>query len=145
MTEVEARECKATHPVDLALGGTLLALCLVPIGTPAVRTPALLLAGALFDGDRLSFQTERFLLDQMRRLEHHGVTVVYATGNHDPGSPLSGPRPLDWPPNVHVAWDATPKRILVHDREGGPAGYVSAAGHASDQEKRDLSRLLPAS
>ena len=58
---------------------------------------ALLIAGDLFDGDRLSFQTERFLLEQMRRLEQHGVTVVYATGNHDPGSPLSGPRPLDWP------------------------------------------------
>jgi DNA repair exonuclease SbcCD nuclease subunit len=105
---------------------------------------ALLIAGDLFDGDRLSFQTERFLLEQMRRLEQHGVTVVYATGNHDPGSPLSGPRPLDWPPNVHVAWDATPKRILIHDQEGEPVGYISSAGHASDQEKRDLSRLLPA-
>ena len=51
---------------------------------------ALLIAGDLFDGDRLSFQTERFLLEQMRRLEQHGVAVVYATGNHDPGSPLSG-------------------------------------------------------
>ena len=105
---------------------------------------ALLIAGDLFDGDRLSFQTERFLLEHMRRLEQHGVTVVYCTGNHDPGSPLSGPRPLDWPANVHVAWDATPKRILIHDREGEPVGYVSCAGHASDQEKRDLSRLLPA-
>jgi len=105
---------------------------------------ALLIAGDLFDGDRLSFQTERFLLEQMRRLKQHDVTVVYATGNHDPGSPLSGPRPLDWPANVHVAWDATPKQILIHDREGEPVGYVSSVGHASDQEKRDLSRLLPA-
>ncbi len=104
---------------------------------------ALLIAGDLFDGDRLSFQTERFLLEQMQRLEQHGVTVVYATGNHDPGSPLSGPRLLNWPANVHVAWDSTPKRILIQNHEGEPVGFVSAVGHASVQEKADLSRLLP--
>ena len=104
---------------------------------------ALVIAGDLFDGDKLSFQTERFLLEQVRRLDEHSMSVVYATGNHDPGAPVSGPRQLDWPPNVHVAGDATPKRIQVHDREGNPVGFVTAVGHADDQEHRDLSRLLP--
>jgi DNA repair protein SbcD/Mre11 len=104
---------------------------------------ALLIAGDLFDGDRLSFTTERFLLEQARRLEAHGITVVYATGNHDPGSPISGPRSLEWPSNVHVAWDDTPRRIQVDDHEGRPVGYVTAIGHSNDREKRDLSRLLP--
>jgi DNA repair exonuclease SbcCD nuclease subunit len=104
---------------------------------------AFLIAGDLFDGERLSFPTERFLLEQTARLGDHGVTVVYATGNHDPGSPDTGPRPLPWPANVHVAEDATPKRVLVSDASGEKVGYVNAVGHPTAQESSDLSRLLP--
>lgn len=104
---------------------------------------ALLIAGDLFDGERLSFRTERFLLDEAGRLGDHGVTVVYATGNHDPGSPRAGPRPLPWPSNVHVASDATPRKILIRGRSGDPVGYVNAVGHSSATESADLSRLLP--
>ena len=104
---------------------------------------AFLIAGDLFDGERLSFQTERFLLDQATRLADHGVTVVYAAGNHDPGSAATGPRPLSWPANVYVAAGATPKRVLVHGSAGSPVGYVNAVGHASAEERTDLSRLLP--
>lgn len=104
---------------------------------------ALLIAGDLFDGDRLSFETERFLLDQVHRLETHHITVVYATGNHDPGSQATGPRQLDWPSNVHVAFDDTPKRIRIDGSDGLPVGYVTAIGHETDRETRDLSRLMP--
>lgn len=104
---------------------------------------AFLIAGDLFDGERLSFQTERFLLDQVERLGDHGITVVYATGNHDPGSPETGPRPLPWPPTVRVAADATPRRFQIHDHTGGAVGYVTTVGHATSQVREDLSRLLP--
>jgi DNA repair exonuclease SbcCD nuclease subunit len=104
---------------------------------------AFLIAGDLFDGDRLSFQTERFLLEQTARLADHGIAVIYATGNHDPHSTSAGPRPLPWPSAVRVAGDATPQRIEIHDGTGAPIGYVTAVGHASAQESRDLSRLLP--
>lgn len=104
---------------------------------------AVLVAGDLFDSERLSFSTERFLLAEARRLADHGITLVYATGNHDPGSPEAGPRPLRWPPNVHVAADRTPRRIAVQDREARPVGFVTAVGHETSREKDDLSRLLP--
>lgn len=104
---------------------------------------AFLIAGDLFDGDRLSFRTERFLLEQAARLADHDVTVVYATGNHDPGSPARGPRPLAWPSNVHVAGDATAQRVLVSDASGTPVGYVTTIGHTTSEETTDLSRLLP--
>jgi len=104
---------------------------------------AFLIAGDLFDGNRLSFQTERFLLEQAQRLADHHITVVYATGNHDPGSPDTGPRSLRWPSNVLVVGDATPQRIAIHDAGGQPVGFVTAVGHASGQETTDLSRLLP--
>lgn len=109
----------------------------------AEEVDALLIAGDLFDGDRLSFQTERYLLEQAGRLGDHGVTVVYATGNHDPGSVSGGPRTLRWPPNVITVPDDTPVRLAVPARAGGTAGYVSAIGHATAREARDLSRLLP--
>ncbi len=104
---------------------------------------AFLIAGDLFDGERLSFQTERFLLEQAGRLGDHGITVVYASGNHDPGAPGRGPRPLAWPANVRVAHDATPSRFLVSDATGQPVGYVTTIGHETPAESRDLSRLLP--
>jgi exonuclease SbcD len=104
---------------------------------------ALLIAGDLFDGERLSFRTERFLLEEAARLGDHGITIVYATGNHDPGLATSGPRPLTWPANVHVATDPTPRRHLVFDAHGTLVGSVTAAGHASTGESRDLSRAFP--
>jgi DNA repair exonuclease SbcCD nuclease subunit len=107
------------------------------------QVDAVLIAGDLFDGERLSFATERFLMNQVGRLGDHGITVVYATGNHDPGSVSGGPRALQWPPNVVTASDATPKRIAISGRGGGTAGYVNAVGHENDREGRDLSRLLP--
>ena len=104
---------------------------------------ALLVAGDLFDSERLSFSTERFLLEQARRLGDHGIALVYVTGNHDPGSPDAGPRPLPWPPNVRVIADATPQRIAIRGHDGGTVGYVTGAGHASPKERDDLSRRLP--
>ncbi|MDX1495890.1 MAG: DNA repair exonuclease, partial [Longimicrobiales bacterium] len=104
---------------------------------------ALLIAGDLFDSDRLSFQTERFLLEQAARLGDHGITVVYATGNHDPGASREGPRRLPWPQNVRVAADATPRRFLIPDHAGETVGHVTAVGHAHAEVTDDLSRTLP--
>ena len=52
----------------------------------AERVHAVLLAGDLFDGERLSFQTERFLLEELARLAEarRPVRVRY-------GKPRSGP------------------------------------------------------
>jgi DNA repair exonuclease SbcCD nuclease subunit len=104
---------------------------------------AFLVAGDLFDSDRLSLRTERFILDQVGRLGDHRITVVYATGNHDPGAAPRGPRRLPWPPHVHVVSDATPSRVLVTDASGDAVGYVTAVGHASAEERADLSRGFP--
>lgn len=104
---------------------------------------AFLIAGDLFDGERLSFQTERFLLDQANRLGDHGITVVYASGNHDPGAPETGPRSLIWPACVRTAHDATPRRFQIHAHGGEPVGYVTSIGHPTHAVRQDLSRLLP--
>lgn len=104
---------------------------------------AVLVAGDLFDGERLSFATERFLLQELRRLDGAGIQVVYATGNHDPGDAGGRVRALDWPANVTVVGSAEPRRIRVTDRAGDTVGHVTAAGHASSREARDLAATFP--
>jgi hypothetical protein len=111
------------------------------------RVDAVLIAGDLFDDERLSFQTERFLLEQLNRLDSEGIPVVYATGNHDPGREGLRSVELPWPGNVTVARDRTPVRIAIEGHEsGGPAlrGIVTAAGHESTTESDDLSAVFPA-
>ena len=107
-----------------------------------------LIAGDLFDDQRLSFQTERFLLEQLHRLDSEGIPVVYATGNHDPGRAGLRSLELPWPDNVTVARDGTPVRLAIEGsgRESGDRalrGMVTAAGHESAAEANDLSTVFP--
>ena len=105
---------------------------------------ALLIAGDLFDGAFLSFETERFLLEQLGDLGRAGIQVVYATGNHDPGR---GQRSsdLDWPGTVTVIARDDPVTVPVHGRGGDLVGHVTGAGHTTPRETADLSRrLVPA-
>ena len=107
------------------------------------RVDALVIAGDLFDGERLSFQTERMLLDQLGRLTASGIPVVYATGNHDPGRTGRRAMDLQWPEGVHVARDRDPVRIPVLTTAGEHVGHIMAAGHAGPRESEDLSVLFP--
>jgi len=103
---------------------------------------ALLIAGDLFDGDRLSFETERFLVSQLEVLNEAGVRVVYATGNHDPGRTRSRAGKLEWPSNVTIIPDGKARTVPIVGPAGYPVGYVTGAGHASSRETGDLAREL---
>jgi len=105
---------------------------------------AVLVAGDLFDGARLSFETERYLVDELTRLADAGIPVIYATGNHDPGSVRATRREIPWPQGVTVIGDGEPRRIPVRDRQGEVVGWVTGAGHASANETRDLAARFPA-
>lgn len=102
---------------------------------------ALLIAGDLFDGAHLSFDTERFLLAQLARLAKEGIQVVYATGNHDPGEGTRAEH-LDWPETVTLIRGGSPVVVPVTDRAGDAVGHVTGAGHATPHETRDLSAGL---
>jgi len=113
------------------------------------RVDVVLIAGDLFDDERLSFQTERFLLEQLHRLNSEGIPVVYATGNHDPGRAGLRSLELPWPDNVTVARDRTPVRIAIEGSgpdsgERALRGMVTAAGHESASEAEDLATVFPA-
>ena len=101
------------------------------------RVHAVLIAGDLFDGPRLSFGSEGVLLRQLAVLAEAGIQVVYATGNHDPGS---GPsvQDLAWPDNVTVIAGAESVTVTIVNRGGDPVGYVTGAGHGTARETADL-------
>jgi len=108
------------------------------------RAHAVLLAGDVFDGDLLTFATERFLLDGCRRLQEAGITVVYCTGNHDPGGANQRVRALNWPDNVYLAHSAKPRVIDIPGGDGEVVGRVVAAGHVKAREERNLASNFPA-
>jgi DNA repair exonuclease SbcCD nuclease subunit len=107
------------------------------------RAHAFLIAGDLLDGDRLSFGTERFLLEQMASLDDAGIQVVYATGNHDPAERAVRRRALPWPPNVTIADGPQVVRVPIEGRDQTLHGYVTAAGHATARVSDDLSLAFP--
>lgn len=105
---------------------------------------AVVIAGDLFDSHRLSFETEGFLLAELRRLVDAGLPVVYCTGNHDPGSVRRSRRSIPWPAGVHVVDGPEPVHVVVEDREGREIGGITAAGHATERVTEDLAaRLAP--
>lgn len=100
---------------------------------------AVLLAGDLFDGERLSFATERFLLAQLQRLSEANIPVVYATGNHDPGAGLSGSGRVAWPAGTMVLASQLPRTVDIRSGDGTLVGTVTGTGHESGRVGEDLS------
>jgi DNA repair exonuclease SbcCD nuclease subunit len=109
----------------------------------AEELDAFVIAGDLFDSDTFSFETERFLVPQLQRLVESRITVVYATGNHDPGTDPGRRGTIRWPEGVFVADGTQPLRVQVHDRGGRPAGWITAVGHVTARESGDLTHHFP--
>ena len=104
---------------------------------------ALLIAGDLFDNEWLTIATERVLTSELARLTDAGVTVVYATGNHDPGRTNYRAANIDWPSaGFHLLNSRTPRRIPIH-RGDDRVGWVVAAGHQTTHESTNLAASFP--
>ena len=107
------------------------------------RADALLIAGDLFDNDSLSVATERLLIDEISRATESGVTVIYATGNHDPGRANYRARQIEWPTErLHLIRSRTPETVPV-ERGGETIGWVVGAGHQTPRETENLAAAFP--
>lgn len=104
---------------------------------------AVLIAGDLFDDERLSFATEVFLVDQCQRLADAGIACIYATGNHDPGGSGFRAGQIDWPDNVRYVDSPQPVTFELSGPNGAPRARVTAAGHASAREGDNLAARFP--
>ncbi len=107
------------------------------------RADALLIAGDLFDNEWLTIATERVLTRELTRLTDAGITVVYTTGNHDPGRTNYRATHIDWPSSYfHLHASRTPRRIPIH-RGGERVGWVVTAGHQTTHESTNLASTFP--
>jgi len=109
----------------------------------AERPAALLIAGDLFDDERLSLSTEELLVSELSRVAQAGVPVVLACGNHDNAAPGGRCSALAWPEGVHVA-GSEPLTVDLRDAEGRTVGRVVAVGHGSAHETASRLSALPA-
>ncbi|MEE9393092.1 MAG: DNA repair exonuclease [Planctomycetota bacterium] len=106
------------------------------------KAQAFVIAGDLFDNDRLSFRTEVLLQEQFERLNDSGITVVIATGNHDPGGrDLRAYRRADsWPKSLVLARGKDLVETTILDGNGRALGTIAAIGHATAREAENLVR-----
>jgi DNA repair exonuclease SbcCD nuclease subunit len=105
---------------------------------------AVLLAGDLFDDDRLSVATEAFLVDQVERLDDASIDTIYVTGNHDPGGSGFRAAKIDWPDRFHYVDSRSPTSIELTGPEDEPQATVVAAGHVDAHEETNLAAQFPA-
>lgn len=114
---------------------------------------AVLIAGDAFDDERLGYASRAILRRELERLSEHGITVLYITGNHDPGtaagraaglrlgtSPGAGKRQAP----IHAVLDGAPRVFEVLNRSGAPVAQVIAAGHATSRVTDNLARAMRA-
>lgn len=114
------------------------------VGTAiAEKVHAVLIAGDLFDNERLSFVTEEFLLEQLRRLDAASIPCCYCTGNHDPSGrpPRSGN--MAWPALFHRFGKPRPASHMILDASGEPLACIVGAGHKTSKESANLAASFP--
>lgn len=96
-----------------------------------------LIAGDVFDGDWLDFNTGLFFANQLRRLADVNIRVFIVRGNHDALSKISKAVPL--PKNVHVFKSNKPESVIDVSK-----GYaIHGQSFASGAVMEDLSAQYP--
>lgn len=104
---------------------------------------ALLIAGDLFDTNKLSLKDKEFVKDQFKKLGHHDINVYYASGNHDYTSFDSDIRKIDFPDNVYTFFDDEYKMYDLKDRETDKIYKIVGCGHMLEHETRNLIEKFP--
>lgn len=108
-----------------------------------LQLDAVLVSGDLFDNDTLSFATERFLIQELCRLQQAGIRLVYAPGNHDPYGVGYRCHEMPWPDNVHVFTASLPDFVTFETENGDPRAVIVGAAHHSQREAQNLARCFP--
>lgn len=107
------------------------------------KVDAFLIAGDLFDNERLSFKTEQFLLKEFNRLKEREILVFYSSGNHDSGHSENRINLIKWPDNVKVFKDDTIKIMDIKNMKKETIAKIVSVGHRSKKEERNLIKNFP--
>jgi DNA repair exonuclease SbcCD nuclease subunit len=96
-----------------------------------------LIAGDVFDGDWLDFNTGLFFANQLRRLADADIRAFIVRGNHDAMSKIS--KAVSLPKNVHVFKANNPERVIDESLGLAIHGQSFASGVVTD----DLAAQYP--
>ncbi len=96
------------------------------------KTPLLLLAGDIYDGNWKDFSTGLFFASQMQRLAEKNIRVALIRGNHDAANKMT--RSLVLPENVHIFSSEKPETWLLDD--------LKVAIHGQSYDRADVTRNL---
>jgi DNA repair exonuclease SbcCD nuclease subunit len=96
---------------------------------------AVTVGGDLYEHDRVTLDTGRFMLSQFERLSPRPVLIV--PGNHDRYVPDSLYRRMDWPGNVHIFDSMQWQQVAIAD-----GVTVWGIGHNSPAVRDNLLRDL---
>lgn len=104
---------------------------------------ALLIAGDLFDNDKLSFKTEKFLVSEFNRLREKNIRVFYSTGNHDPGHMSYRANSIKWPDNVYLFKEDKVEEVDIEGHNKEVLYRIISCGHKTNNEGRNLVKGFP--
>ena len=102
------------------------------------KVDGLIIAGDLFDNERVSLETEKFLWDSFDELNKEKIQVFYSPGNHDPVIAMQ----LKFGENVHVFNRDTPFEYILKDETHNEC-HILGIGHLNNNEKRNLIKKFP--
>ena len=105
------------------------------------RCHALIISGDLFDGEDLSFNTEKLIHDSFMRLHHAGIGVFYCHGNHDPANARR--RQITWPENVVVFEGVEAEEHVVQDTMGQALVRIVGTGYPTKDVRLNLAKGYP--
>jgi len=101
-----------------------------------------ILAGDLFDHDKISFKDELFISDLFLGLLNKGYKIFYTSGNHDPLNTIVFNQEILSHELFYYFSDDTVKHLeLISKNE--QRYHVVGIGHRSKNEKRNLIKTFP--
>lgn len=102
------------------------------------RVDFVLLAGDIYDSNRTTLWSQRFLREQLLRLANAGIFVYMIHGNHDPMSEQSFD--LAWPDNV-VRFGSECAESVALVKDGVELAQIVGMSYRNADEPQDLSEL----
>ena len=101
-----------------------------------------LIAGDFFDHDKISFKEEYFVKEWFNKLLNAGVSIFYATGNHDPMYTVPFIESLKGNSLFHI-FESDEIKVVESIARNATPYRVIGVGHKSKNEQRNLIREYP--
>lgn len=102
------------------------------------KVNGLLISGDLFDNERVSLNTEKFLHENFDLLKEKNIPVFYAPGNHDPSLYMK----TKFSSNVNIFDRDDPLEFIIKDKDDNECRIIGV-GHLNNNEKRNLIKKFP--